>query len=200
MRVVVTTAAAAALLTAVAMPAGARIDTTRPGTWCGGTLWRLMTLSDTSRYSVGWAPSGTSVGAIAKLPAPARIIAARSTIFQKHLWQIQAVIERYRVASNGEIVLQLFDITSATYMNAYMPSPKCLSSSTRERAQIVAARNAFVDACPAPQVTWQLLGATAKLTGVGFWNPVKTTAGALPNGAELRPLTGFELLNGCGKG
>ena len=44
-----------------------------------------------------------------------------------------------------------------------------------------------------------MLGATAKLTGVGFWNPVKTTMGALANGAELRPLVGFQLVNGCGK-
>ena len=65
---------------------------------------------------------------------------------------------------------------------------------------MIAARNAFTKACPAPQGTWQMLGATAKLTGAGFWNPVKTTMGALANGAELRPLVGFQLVNGCGKG
>jgi hypothetical protein len=37
------------------------------------------------------------------------------------------------------------------------------------------------------------------LTGVGFWNPVKTTPGALKNGAELRPLTALSITQGCGK-
>lgn len=37
------------------------------------------------------------------------------------------------------------------------------------------------------------------ITGVGFWNPVKTTLGALGNGAELRPVTSLTLLEGCGK-
>ena len=38
-------------------------------------------------------------------------------------------------------------------------------------------RNAFTSHCPAPQGNFQPLGATVRLTGVGFWNPVKTTAG-----------------------
>ena len=38
-----------------------------------------------------------------------------------------------------------------------------------------------------------------KLTGVGFWNPVHTTKGALASGAELRPVTGLTVLQGCGK-
>jgi hypothetical protein len=37
------------------------------------------------------------------------------------------------------------------------------------------------------------------MKGVGFWNPVKTTLGALGNGAELRPITNFVLKQGCGK-
>ena len=84
-------------------------------------------------------------------------------------------------------------------MNAYMPNPKCLSSTTRGRAAILSARTAFTSACPAATANWQLLGASVSLTGVGFWNPVKTTLGALGNGAELRPVTGFTLINGCGK-
>jgi hypothetical protein len=83
-------------------------------------------------------------------------------------------------------------------MNAYLSNPKCLSSSTRGRGAIIAARNAFTSKCPAPQPTWAPLGATVQINGVGFWNPLKTTKGALPNGAELRPLTGLTVLSGCG--
>jgi len=48
------------------------------------------------------------------------------------------------MASNGEIVFQLFDIPSSTYMNAYMPAPQCLPTAARGRAQLLATRNAFM--------------------------------------------------------
>jgi hypothetical protein len=192
----------AAAATAFAVPAKAHVQAagaTKPGAWCGGSLWKLMTLSDTGRKAVQWSPAQTSIPDIAKLTAPKRVLASRSSSFQKQMWQVTAVIDRYRVASNGELVLELYDVPSATYMNAYMPNPQCLSSTTRGRAQILAARNAFASVCPAATGDWQMLGATAQLQGVGFWNPVRTTLGALANGAELRPVTSFTLMQGCGK-
>jgi hypothetical protein len=198
MRIVLAAAATLAALTAAfAVPAGARVAA--PGPQCGGTLWKQMTLSDTGNKSVTWAPTETTVPDVAKLTAPAKITTARSTSFQKHQWQVHAIIERYRTASNGEIVLELFDVPSSTYMNAYMPSPQCVPAKARGRAQMLAARNGFMSQCPAATNDWQLLGATAELTGVGFWNPVKTTMGALRNGAELRPLTALTITQGCGK-
>jgi hypothetical protein len=48
MRFVLAAAAAFAALTAAfAFPAGAHVAT--PGPQCGGTLWKLMTLSDTGK-------------------------------------------------------------------------------------------------------------------------------------------------------
>jgi hypothetical protein len=108
------------------------------------------------------------------------------------------IIERYRVASNGEIVLELFDVPSSTYMNAYLPAASCLPTKARGRAQVLAARNTLMKDCPAPTKDWQMLGATADLAGVGFFNPVKTTLGALQNGAELRPLVNLKITQGCG--
>ena len=189
-------ALAGACAIVAAIPAQARVDAL-PGTWCGGTSWKLMTLSDTQRTGVTWAPAATTIADIGKLTAPARITTTRSTPFQKQVWQLNVVVENYRLASNGEIVLVLFDIASSTYMDAYLPNPKCLSSSSRGRADMLAARTAFAK-CPAPTATWQLLGATVQLSGVGFWNPSKSTKGALPNGAELRPVTGLKLIAGCG--
>jgi hypothetical protein len=198
MRFVLAAAAALAALTAAfAVPAGAHVFT--PGPQCGGTLWKLMTLSDTGKSAVHWTPAVTSIPAIAKLSAPAKITAARSSAFQKQVWKITAVIERYRMASNGEIVFELYDIPTSTYMNAYMPSAQCLPSKARGRAQMLAARNKFLKQCPAVTANWRMLGATADLTGVGFWNPVKTTIGALKNGAELRPLLSVNITQGCGK-
>jgi hypothetical protein len=198
--VLVAAAALAALTAAFALPAGAHVThVTAPGPQCGGTLWKMMTLSDTAKTAVHWAPAATTLPDIAKLSAPAKITTARSSAFQKQVWKLTAVIQSYRQASNGELVFQLFDINSSLYMNAYMPSSSCLPTKARGRAQMVAARNAFLKQCPAPTANWQPLGATAEITGVGFWNPVKTTAGASKNGAELRPLLDVNITQGCGK-
>src|SRR5438105_3424913 len=80
----------------------------QPGTWCGGQLWRLMTLSDADRKRVRFDDEMTTVASLAKLTPPARISAARSSDFQRRIWRLRTVIDRYRVASNGEIVLILY--------------------------------------------------------------------------------------------
>jgi hypothetical protein len=196
MRFVLAAAATVAALTAVAIPANARVAA--PGPQCGGTLWKLMTLSDTGKNTVKWVTTPTSVPDIAKLTAPAKITTARSTTFQKNNWKVTSIIQAVRMASNGELVLQLFDVQTSTYMNAYLPAPQCLPTAARGRTQLLAARNVFMKECPAVTNQWQPVGATAELSGVGFWNPVKTTAGALKNGAELRPVTGLKITQGCG--
>ena len=184
-----------ALAVAVAAQAGAA----KPGPQCGGPLWKMMTLADNGK-SVNWNPQVTTLGDIAKLAAPARITAARTTAFQKRVYKLDdVVVERYRLASNGELVLELYDIPSNTYMNAYIPSTSCMTTNAKLRKALVGARNGFLKPCPAPTTEWQMLGAHAVIFGVGFWNPVKTTQGALANGAELRPLVGLTITQGCGK-
>ncbi len=173
---------------------------TGPGTACGGTLWRQMAFSDLDRAKVNLTPVATSIAQIGALSAPAKIGLARSTAFQRHTWHLHAVIDRYRIASNGEIVLVLFDIDTGRYMDAYMPNPICLSAKTRDRAAIVAARQALTKHCPRVTASWQLVGVTTEVTGIGFWNPVRSTRGALPNGAELRPIVGLTIDTGCGAG
>src|SRR3954468_15194689 len=100
--VLTTTAALAACVAAFAAPARAHVQS--PGPQCGGTLWKQMTLSDIGKTAGAWRPSQTSLSDIAKLSAPAKITTARSTAFQKRVWSMRTIIERYRVASNGEIV------------------------------------------------------------------------------------------------
>jgi hypothetical protein len=192
----------AALLTAVlfATPAGADREAVFPGTWCGGTLWRQMAFSDADRGRVDLQPQPTTIAEIGDLEPPARIGLARSTNFQRHVWSLHAVIDRYRIASNGEIVLILFSIDAGKYMNAYLPNPLCLGPRSRARAQIVAARDALKSRCPLAVPAWRLIGVTVDVEGVGFWNPARNTRGALPNGAELRPLTKLAIVSGCGVG
>ena len=118
-------AAAALALVAATQAHGAGAE--RPGTWCGGTRWKLMTLSDALASKVKWTPTPTSIPAIAELPIPRRYPPVRHTRFELQRWQVTLVIERARLQSNGEIALELYDIPSSTYMNAYLPNPQCLS-------------------------------------------------------------------------
>jgi hypothetical protein len=190
-------AAASLPLVAAAQARGAGAERL-PGTWCGGTRWKLMTLSDALAPKVRWTPAPTSIRAIAALPVPNRYPPARHTRFELQRWQVTLVIERYRLQSNGEIALELYDIPSSTYMNAFLPNPDCLSAQTRDRKAILSARRVLVRDCKLPPTYWWPLGASVRMTGVGYWNPVRTTLGALGNGAELRPVTGLKIINGCG--
>jgi hypothetical protein len=190
----------AALLCATATAAPLKPGTEHPGTWCGGDLWRLMTLSDSDRATVNLHGATTTIAALAKLSPPKRILAARTTTFERRLWRLHAVVDRYRIASNGEIVLILFSIDTGQYMDVYLPNPVCLGQRARNRSGMVAARRQLTSHCAQVTAAWQLLGATVDVAGVGFWNPSKRTRGALANGAELRPLTNLRIVSGCGVG
>lgn len=190
--------AATASLCATAAGSPAAAGRESPGTWCGGSLWRLMTLSDDDRTKVNLHGVPTTIADIAKLAPPQRIVAARTTAFQRHVWKLHAVIDRYRIASNGELVLILFSIPTGQYMDVYLPNPRCLGERARDRTGVIAARHQFMSHCDPVTAAWQLLGATVDVAGIGFWNPSKRTRGALQNGAELRPLTNLRVVSGCG--
>lgn len=185
-----------------ALAANARVQTQAraPGDWCGGPLWRLETFSDPERSKVKLTRFPTSISDIAVLKSPELAGLKRSTNFQLNSWRLTVVIDRYRIASDGEIVLVLYDIPSGKYMNAYLPNPHCLPATTRDRSGIIAARTELTTHCPHATAAWQLSGTTIDITGVGFFNPVRITRGALPNGAELRPLTNLKIVSGCGVG
>jgi len=155
-------------------------------------------MSDPQRRLVDLQRRPTSIAEIAKRVAPPRTPASRTTSFQRHVWQLRTVVDRYRIASNGEIVLVLYSIDSAQYMDAYLPNPRCLGPRARDRTGMISARNQLTSHCPPVTAAWQLLGVTVDLAGVGFWNPTRTTRGALPSGAELRPVTNLRIVSGCG--
>jgi hypothetical protein len=159
-----------------------------------------MTLSDVDRVAVNLHGTTTTIAALAKLSPPKRIVAARTTTFERRVWRLHAVVDRYRIASNGEIVLILFSIDTGQYMDVYLPNPTCLGGRARNRAGMVTARRQFTAHCAPVTAAWQLLGATVDVAGVGFWNPSTRTRGALANGAELRPLTNLRIVSGCGVG
>src|SRR5690348_3492045 len=98
MRFVLAAAAACAVIAAAAVPANSQVAA--PGPQCGGSLWKLMTLSDTTKGSVQWSPTTTTLGDIAKLAAPAKAPATRTTSFQKKNWSFAGIVQSVRVQSN----------------------------------------------------------------------------------------------------
>jgi hypothetical protein len=195
-------AVAAIGLTAAALawaaPEQPAVNGPRPGTGCGGTLWRLMTLSDAGKKAVNLSREPTTIAQIAQVQRPRPIGPARTTPFQRQVWGLRAVVDRYRIASNGEIVLILFSIDTGQFMDAYLPAKECLGRDARDRTGMIAARSSFTQRCPRVTAAWQLIGITVEIAGVGFWNPINNTRGALANGAELRPVTNLKVVSGCG--
>ena len=191
-------AAAALPLVAATQARGAAAERP-PGTWCGGTRWKLMTLSDALASKVAWTPAPTSIRAI---PALCRIGIHR---FGTRAFETAAlagdardralpaaVQRRDRARAVRHSLVDVHERISAEPAMPVRPDarpqgdplrPPC----TRPRLQEFAA-----------PTYWWPLGASVRMTGVGYWNPVRTTLGALGNGAELRPVTGLKIINGCG--
>ena len=189
------TAALLIAATAAAATANTRTTAAPSAASCGGSLWRLMTLSDARRGSVSLTPASTTVGAIAKRPSPQPLPTTRRTQFQRQTWEVVAQVTNFRLERGG-VRLVLFD--SNSYMNAVIPIPSCLTSRTRARAKIEGVWKQFALDCARAKMDWQSLGAIVYVQGVGFWNARQTgLRGAAANGAELHPVTGLRIVSGC---
>lgn len=180
-------AAAAAAGTHLSAPSAAR---------CGGSTWRLKTFSDPQRRQVDVGTQSTNLHDILERRGPGRELRQRATPFQRQVWGVYAQITKYKFDSTGAVRLVLYDDNS--YMNAVIPAPDCLSSKTRNRADIAAAWRQFTTKCGHPGPAWQPFGGVLYLRGIGFWTRKQPfVRGTAPNGAELNPVTGFQILTGC---
>jgi hypothetical protein len=119
----------------------------------------------------------------------------RSTPYERRVWRVKAQIVQYKLEEDSDIHLVLY--WRGAYMIAEMPAASCLSSRTRDRRAIVAARRLFTRRCGFPTSSWQSLGAVALVSGVGFWDVPHGQTDAAQNYAELHPVTGLRLIVGC---
>ena len=195
MKLAAPTALVFLVATAFAAAAAGRDAAGPTATRCGGELWRLKTLSDPGRKAVQLEPTRTEIAAIGKRPFPRPVPRLRRTAFQRHAWEVVAQITKFRVDTDG-IRLELFDDES--YLNAVIPTPDCLSNSTRAREDIASTFKLFTAQCGHPATRdWQSLGAIVYVRGVGFWSQRRSLRGAARNGAELHPVTGLRIVAGC---
>jgi hypothetical protein len=193
MRLIVVTALLIGSLTAVAATAESRTAASPSAARCGGSTWRMKTFSDRQRALVRLTPATTTISGIDKRPYPRPVPVQRRTQFQRQVWNVVSQITAYRLESGG-LRLVLFD--AGSYVNAVIPHPDCLSTTTRARAQIAQAWQRFTQ-CAHPTADWQSLGAVAYVGGVGFWAPRDHGRGQAPNGAELHPVTSIRIIAGC---
>jgi hypothetical protein len=156
---------------------------------------RLKTLSDRDRHLVRLRPHQATIHALGKPAAPRPTPRRRRTAFQRGAWSVVAQITQFRLFPDGSIELVLYDDNS--YVRAGLPSPKCLTGSSRARRAILATRAQFVARCTEPKPGWQDLGAVGYVSGVGFWSSRHLTSQAAQNGAELQPVTSLRLIVGC---
>jgi hypothetical protein len=180
-------------LTAVAATTEGSTDASPSAAQCGGSLWRMKTLSDPQRKLVQLTPTATTIGVIDKKPTPNPVPKRRRTQFQRQVWNVVSQITQYRLESGG-VRLVLFD--AGTYVNAVIPNPNCLRATSRARTQMKAAWQQFTE-CARATPQWQSLGAVAYVGGVGFWGPKGRGRGQAINGAELHPVTGIRIVAGC---
>lgn len=188
--------AAAAALAIAAATAAARPEALGSGpsaSRCGGSLWRLRTLSDTSRARVNMNARVSSVAALAAMAAPGRSPSSRDA-FERQAYQVTAQVVKFRSDSAG---LHLVLFKDDAYMLATLPSASCLPSSARARSVMVATRKWFERNCGQSSGSWRNLGAVVRVTGVGFWGS-KSAPSAAANGAELAPVFGMNPVAGCG--
>ena len=172
-----------------------------PGPRCGGTLWRLMTLSDPGAGQVELHGVPTTIAEIAKLKPPARIgsrtkddVPAAGLAAGRRRRPIPHRVERrdraralqHRHGAVHERVSRESALPRQAHARPHRHDRGAESFIVALSARVTAAGS-----CSARRVD---------LAGVGFWNPSKATRGALPNGAELRPLTNFKIVSGCGVG
>ena len=155
----------------------------------------MKTLSDPDRKLVRLQPRQTTIAALNQTAAPHPTPVRRRTGFQRQAWKVVAQITQFRLLPDGSIELALYDHNS--YVRAGMPSPKCLSGSSRARRAVLAARARFIATCGDPKPGWQDLGAVGYVTGVGFRSAETPKLQAAGNGAELQPVTSLHLIAGC---
>ena len=185
----------AAAASATAATAAARHASAPSASRCGGSLWRMKTLSDAQRGRVQLTAQTTTIGAIRERRGPGRPPTRRTTTFQLHVWEVPAQITSFKLDPTGAVRLELFD--NNAYIHAVIPSPACLSSKTRARSDIAGTWHAFSTKCGKATRDWQSLGAIVFVRGVGFWGQRSEAPGSAPNGAQLYPVTGFRVVVGC---
>jgi len=73
-------------------------------------------------------------------------------------------------------------------MIAEVPLPRCVSSASRWKAQMAAARSYLTSRYVVSLSHWTFVGRTVRIRGLGFFDEEHNVTGAAPNQIELHPV------------
>src|SRR5829696_1783717 len=162
---------------------------------CGVQRWAGKTMTDAAARSVNLTPRLSTIAALGRLSAPARLGLrfgrTERTNFRLHVRLLSAKIE-----ADGDVHLVIASLTSGRTMIAEFPSSAC-SGRSFAATRMQHARAAFELACGVQSRSgFTNLTGTATITGVGFFDFIHHQRGVARNGIELHPVLRFSA-TGC---
>jgi hypothetical protein len=170
---------------------------TPAGVKCGVERWPVKTLSDDRAGQVDFTPRATTVDSLRNLPDPKPAIKGnekRQDGTEKQTFTVQATLLSFKREDDEDIHLVIADPSDRTHtMIVEFPDVDCSGAiSSAKKAEMEAARAAFVAACGEPTASFRELTGTATVTGVAFFDKKHGQNGLAPNGIELHPVLAFE--------
>lgn len=178
-------ALAAGLVTAVPAPP------VQAATSCGHWRWPVKTGSDATRGRVSTKVRHTTVRYLDGLAKPSHF----GRYAQNHrikwpefrTWQVKATLVAVKQESDGDYHLRLRE--AGRNMIAEIPKPACVSSRSRWKRQIRAARHWVNARYWVSTDRWHYIHRTVNVRGLGFFDEEHNVTGAAPNRIELHPVT-----------
>jgi hypothetical protein len=159
---------------------------------CGVERWAVKTGTDRDRGKVSSAVVSTSIVALSSRPKPVHYPTnTRIAPAELHIWQVTATVTQYKEEADSDIHLVLHDSTGRS-MIAEIPSPGCVGSTSRWRANIASARATWTHSYPL-STSWHDINRSVTLHGLGFFDPPHGQTGISRNGIELHPVISVQL-------
>jgi hypothetical protein len=101
-------------------------------------------------------------------------------------WQVRATLVALREEDDGDIHVRLS--SHGHRMIAEVPLGRCVSSASRWKAQIAAARHYLTSRYSIGLSDWVYVYRTVTVRGLGFFDAEHGVTGAAPNDIELHPV------------
>jgi hypothetical protein len=170
---------------------------------CGVERYAVKTLQDARANRIDRNPQTTTIAALIRLPAPARLpMSSRVAPVELTTYRVHAQLIGMSLEQGSDVKLVIADSRRGATMIAKFPAPWCtLNAPPALKALMNTARTRVENACGTPGQTglYTLISGEATITGVGFFNVAHGQRGVAPNGIEIHPVLGFSA-KACGFG
>jgi hypothetical protein len=170
--------------------------------------WAVKTGADADAQALtGQSATSTTVAELRALAVPALLPPdGRSEGAEKTVWQLTAILQTFRLESDGDYHLVIADDQGST-MIAEIPNPGDIRAPSYFAEQIATARTAFDNhfritegistpaaaaaAGPGVEPQFQQAAVPVTVTGLGYFDFNHGQLGVAPNAIELHPVIGI---------